>query len=110
MILKTKNELIETAAERIKKQCYRYHKGWPGPSIEWNPKKVYKQLIALDNPTEAEVVEIIGNASWTQNRCDECRNDVDITVMLGEEPDYESATAYICISCLEKALDLTQSA
>lgn len=109
MILRTKSGLIEIAARRIKEQYYHKHKGWPEHVTGWNSRKVYEQLTALDNPTEAEVIEIIGNALWTRNRCDECQNDVDVTVMFGEEPDYESATVYVCISCLEKALDLIQS-
>jgi len=57
--------------------------------------------------TEDEVAKIIGNRGWTKNVCDECNNDCDITIQLGQEPDYESATASICKECLKKALALT---
>lgn len=38
--------------------------------------------------------------------CDECSEKVNIAIQLGEEPDYESATAIICESCLNKAKEL----
>lgn len=38
--------------------------------------------------------------------CDECGIDVAVGVRVGEEPDYESATAVLCITCVENALNL----
>lgn len=56
--------------------------------------------------TEEAIEKIIGTKSWTRNECDECGNDCDITIQLGEEPDFESNTANICPECLKKALSL----
>ena len=36
--------------------------------------------------------------------CNECGGEVEDLVEIGEEPDYESATAIVCKSCIEKAL------
>lgn len=64
-------------------------------------------ILKTEKPTTEEHVErIIGNNTWTRNVCDECGNDSEITVQLGEEPDYDSATAKICQECLKKALSL----
>lgn len=77
------------------------------------PEEVYKlfqdRLQKLDLktcPPEA-VDEAFGNSSWTRMQCDECGAHVDWVVELGQEPDYESATACICRSCLNKALLLS---
>lgn len=56
--------------------------------------------------TEEQIKKIIGNDSWTRNHCHECGNDSEITIQLGQEPDYESATANICPVCLKKALEI----
>lgn len=47
-------------------------------------------------------------ATWMQNICNECNQDADVVVQLGEEPEYDSATANICFNCLEKALKLKE--
>ena len=49
------------------------------------------------------VNDIIGNQSWTQCSCSECNRDVDAVVQLGQEPDYESSTAWICRDCIKLA-------
>ena len=43
---------------------------------------------------------------WRVCLCYECGYKVDSLVEIGDEPDYESETAYVCQSCLEKALNL----
>jgi len=53
-----------------------------------------------------EVDEIVGNKSWTRVTCNECDRDVNVAVQLGEEPDYESNTATICLECLQDALSM----
>ena len=43
-------------------------------------------------------------ASATINKCSECGRDTDdIFVEMGEEPEYDSWTAYLCLSCIKKA-------
>ena len=55
-----------------------------------------------------EVDDIIGNDNWTSpGDCTDCgAEDLAAVVQLGQEPDYESATANVCADCLRKALDL----
>ena len=36
-------------------------------------------------------------------RCDECSELSNAVVEIGAEPDWESATAYVCAKCIEKA-------
>jgi hypothetical protein len=60
----------------------------------------------VDVATPADVAEIIGNESWTRMTCGECKKDVTELVTIGDEPDYESQTASICIDCARKAASL----
>jgi len=39
--------------------------------------------------------------------CHECDARVDV-VQVGQEPDYESATANVCLVCLKKAVALLE--
>lgn len=59
-------------------------------------------------PSPDDVDKAVGNKSWTNvPRCDACeRNDLDAVVRVGEAPDYESATAHLCRSCLLEAAAL----
>lgn len=52
--------------------------------------------------------EIIKNVPWWKNKCDECQKDYNITIQVGEEPFYDSATVRLCIDCLSKAFNLMQ--
>ena len=63
---------------------------------------VHEALVALgDAPSPNAVDKAIGNSSWTSTRCDECGTvTAENILMLGEEPDYESATVHICAPCL----------
>src|SRR3546814_3694431 len=56
------------------------------------------------SPTPQQVNETIGNDSWTAvPDCDECgKLRPPMVVMVGEEPDYESRTAYLCGACIGK--------
>ena len=69
-------------------------------------KDITLKLIQANPTTEDEIAEIIGNRSWTDNYCDECGKDSDVLIEVGQEPDYESATAYICPNCLQKAIEI----
>ena len=58
-------------------------------------------------PDPNEVDKVIGNDSWTRLKCHECSDDtLERVVELGEQWDYESNTAHICIPCLQKALNM----
>jgi len=79
-------------------------------------KNITRQLDAIEklgHPIQPETIEaIIGNGSWTRvSKCDECGvESPDLVVEIGEAPDYESHTAYICLPCLLKAVNLARGA
>jgi DNA-directed RNA polymerase subunit M/transcription elongation factor TFIIS len=97
MELITKQDKIRTVLERWKNQ-------YPD-----SKKDIAKKLEQTKPKTEDEVADIIGNRSWTTQHCYECGKDKDIILQLGEEPDYESATTYICAECLQKAVNLIKN-
>ena len=100
MELVTRQTKANTAAERWKDQ-YRSRKY----------DQIYNKLVSLGkNPKPDDVDTIIGNTSWTGvHQCDECGSDSYTVVMVGEEPDYESNTAYMCKECIVRALALFET-
>lgn len=89
-------------------------KSWASayPEKEWPYKQdtLYNlKKLDLNKATGKDIANIIGNDSWTIMRCNECNKDVKHVVQLGQEPDYESATAQICFSCLNKAVKLSKT-
>lgn len=71
-------------------------------------RDIMRQLDAMSLPVDPDEVDrIIGNKSWTDvGSCDECEARPEILVEVGQEPDYESATACLCRDCLAKAVAL----
>lgn len=77
--------------------------------------KVYERLSQLDleTCTAADVKRAIGNDSWTRlSPCDACGSYADdfdkypkALVRVGQEPDYESATASLCYRCVKEAFE-----
>lgn len=105
----TKQQLINTVAERFKGQYFRA--GWRDASFfrhrGTSPKLVHEQLVELgDDATGEQVAEIIGNSGWTRNECDECQREREVVVQLGEELSYESSTAKVCLECLARATSM----
>ena len=104
----TKQNLINGFAELYKQQyCIRHGDNLASFGLKLSHNEHYEML--RNSSTEDEIEKIIGNRSWTRNKCDECQKDQETTVLLGEEPDYESATAQICLECLKKAVALLKS-
>jgi len=71
----------------------------------------WPQLSELDPETATveEVENIIGRYGWLrQSSCDECGIQTWDIVEIGEPPYYESATAYVCLDCLKKAIALLE--
>jgi len=63
------------------------------------------------NPGPDAVDLAIGNGSWTEvPQCNGCGVErAPAVVQVGEEPDYDSATAYLCGNCLIDALRVITS-
>jgi hypothetical protein len=105
MELITKKSILELLPYKYATQYPQNSQFFDG---SWSDDKI--KLLKAEVPlTEERANEILGNNSWTRNKCDECNNDVYATVQLGQEPDYESATANICLDCLKKAVKLARS-
>lgn len=97
MKVTTKQYLIANIADSWKKQYYNRIND-----------TIYKRLLSEKPTTTKQVEDIIGNSSWTTNRCHECGQDSNAIVEIGQEPDYDSSTAQICESCLRKAIRLIE--
>jgi len=67
---------------------------------------IYRNLVALgDRPDPDKVDAVIGNDLWTDTpACSECGADRVPVLEVGEEPDYDSHTAWLCRHCVYKAL------
>lgn len=105
-------ELITTRSQ-IRSVAERWKQQYPTDQTTMHFKStdaIHARLLALDTETATaeEVIAIIGNGSWTRIRCDQCGQEVDAAVVCGEEPDYESHTANLCVPCLESALALAK--
>lgn len=103
MKLITRQSLADGALARWESQYSGLYAKWP------EKKLIADALAGLPSPINPDAVdEIIGNRSWTMpHDCDECRRNFDYIVEVGQKPDYESNTAYLCRECLGKAFDLT---
>lgn len=83
-------------------------------SSEWGYDKrhIENALHALGpNPDPDAVDKIIGNSSWTRiPTCNGCgTDDAPAVIQVGESPDYESSTAYLCGNCLIDAMRVITS-
>jgi hypothetical protein len=111
MTLTTQRDLIRAVAERWRRQYEPFNHEIPLFSVrngyiqERTKMQIAEMLDALDKETATppDVADIIGNESWTRMTCDECGQDTDALLTVGQDPDYESCTASLCRSCTEKA-------
>ena len=115
MTIITQRQLIQSVAKRWRRQYQPFKNDKPlfswRTGVTSTPKT--KQQIAdeldstdLDVASADDIYAIIGNDSWTTLKCHECDHDVTAIVQVGEEPDYESHTANLCIDCAKKAVDM----
>ena len=99
----TRNTLAAIATERWRVQ---YKKDLNTGN---DKDKIYSALVALGKTPAPEAVnKAIGNGSWTQvPDCSECgkKNERHI-IQVGEESDYESNTAYLCGTCINRLQQL----
>lgn len=87
--------------------------GWDTSFGEMRRECIHEALQGLCAATpssRAAIDAAIGNESWTPIRCDECSQDAEVAVEVGEPPDYESSTVVLCVPCLTRALDLAHLA
>jgi len=110
----TQRQLIQNVANKWRDQYEPFKSDSPifseraGIKTYKTKKQIADELDALDKETATaqDVAAIIGNESWTRLKCDECGNEPEIVVQVGQEPDYESHTASLCVPCLKAAAGL----
>ena len=74
--------------------------------VSGGQKEKYKQLVALGNNPAPDDVDRILRLPRTRLSCHECDEECEAVMEMGEPNDYESATACLCLSCVQKAAAL----
>ena len=95
------------AAEAARKWREQYPPGSPPGWGGADREATYAALVALGPLPDPDAVDaLIGNTSWTDvPECDGCeRTGMPFVVRVGDEPDYESSTAWLCSECLAEAV------
>jgi len=98
MVVTNKTHLLKMLPKRWLQQ---YPNGKKIDGFDTN--STYIKLKAENPLTEEKANKIIGNNSWTENRCDECDKDVFALCTLGKQLE---RPAFICLDCLNKAINL----
>lgn len=97
----TKEQLCREIAKEWDRQYHNDYDRQP------DKKFILLALEGLDGKgTEQQIATIIGNNAWTRNRCGECGEDMQVTVSLGSDPDFEAPRAQACKMCLKTALQM----
>lgn len=101
----TKQSKVKPAIERFLKVYPQYHKQF-GDTGYWSKDRF--DAISTLNPDTATPADIerTMNSSWSENRCDECQEDFDTLVQIGQEPDYDARWLCLCEGCLMSAASL----
>lgn len=98
---------ISTKSENVASVPARWAAQYP--DISMGADKLLKKLALLALPagfSASEVDTIIGNSSWTQHTCTECRADVDVLAVFS---NYDEWVA-VCEKCLRTASRLVRAA
>lgn len=86
-----------TQSDRIKSVAKRWRKQYP-IGCDKDKEQIYQELLIKKPQTEKEIVNIIGNNTWTNGFCDECARYCSATI------EIEHTT--ICTKCITKAFNL----
>ena len=62
------------------------------------------KTLNLETCSSHDIKEITGRDEIQQCECDHCGEYSWDTLLIGQEPDYDSSTARVCLSCLEEAV------
>ena len=105
----TKQALLATVAERFRESHQRRGEWLPTATGE-SSAAIYAKLTNLPTePTEEAVIAAIGNNLWTENICDQCGEDSEVTVLLGEEIHHPTDMISVCDKCLKQAKRLADA-
>lgn len=101
MILITREYMAKRALEKYNSQ---YPVGRNYTHCRFDVEESRKKLEGIgSSPTPEQIVEILNDSWVTPPKCYECESENIPVVMLGEAPDYESCTTWICENCAIKA-------
>ena len=105
----TKRSLIATVADRFR-ETHQRRGEWMLSGEGKDAPSIYAQLAALPpSSSEDAVAAIIGDGRYTENICDECGEDCEVTVLLGEEIHHPTDMMAICLDCLKQARRLADA-
>lgn len=107
MEIRTPQDLIETVAEKWFDSFYDYENGcwYDNFGLGERDRRIYQELIALENPTAEAIKAIIGNDSWTQLYCSECMGEgFEYVIVFDAWEDGVEST--LCRDCFGKAITL----
>jgi 3-polyprenyl-4-hydroxybenzoate decarboxylase len=105
----TKQALITTAAERFR-EAHQRRGEWLPTADGGDAAAIYAKLTALPvDVKESDLTAAIGDNRWTENICDECGEDRDVTVILGEEIHHPTDMTAICPLCLKQARRIAEA-
>lgn len=96
MKLITKRSLIKAAHKRF--------------TSSYMSKSYTDKMSKLDPETctEDDIVLAVGNRTWTNLECDNCGKAVDAVVQVGQDVEYDSNVACVCLECLKKAVKIAK--
>ncbi len=101
MRIKTKQELVMSTPKRWTKQ----YEG----TDNFKHAKITETLNKTKPNTEKEVIDIIGNVSWTRLSCSACGSDEEIAIEFIKGIIHEQDAIVICEDCLKNALSMINS-
>ena len=105
MYIMSKQEIVDVAIDNFiksRENCNQLE------HPKWKPR--IEALKKLENPTAEQINEIIGNDSWTENKCTHCGDDCQHLVHFGNEVGYDVIWQRLCIECLTEGIDTIQKA
>ena len=70
--------------------------------------KKLARVEALGRGPDPDDVAAIMGEGWLSRACNECEEEADPVVEVGDEPDYESSTAWVCLDCLRGAVAMAE--
>lgn len=105
----TKRAVIRGVRARHENQYARdpdtYVLGWGDKRRYLGETRAALAALDLETVTEAEVIAVL-NESWTSLKCEQCGEDQDAVVRLGECGPCDSRWLDVCGGCLAKATAL----
>ena len=103
----TERDMIRGVPARFNEQYRAYLDGEETRPLGWDPCYIAAKLEKLDleTATVEDIDVIIGTGGWAAQRCNGCEQLAASAVIVGDVPDFESATATLCGPCLKEAYD-----